>query len=355
MNVILKRSSYKFIPFVTITYIILCFAMFLQPSDVIYWKQFIPGIRQLIYFPLLIAILISAGYLCFLYSFKVPLYNNDHSQLDLSNYDNNLSLPVALLIALSAIGLQYLPSTIIYPMLYTGKNMGTLWLFTIGANCFVFVLLIWVINRRFNFAYFYRAHRLKFNSILPLAVLGIALKFVSVSSTALFMRFNSVGAKIPLASENKILEPVLTLNIYYFISIVILVPIIEEMIFRGVLLRSFEKRLGIISAMVITSILFASIHFSLLRFPGLLIEGIIWAWLVYRGNSIFISIFLHAFDNTKSFLSKITPIYYSPNAFEATHQHLPIIITLMIISVILLTVSIRWFLRISIGSPDAAS
>lgn len=45
-----------------------------------------------------------------------------------------------------------------------------------------------------------------------------------------------------------------------FLAIVIIAPIVEEIIFRGFLLPAFAKRMGVIAAIVITSVLFGALH-----------------------------------------------------------------------------------------------
>lgn len=86
----------------------------------------------------------------------------------------------------------------------------------------------------------------------------------------------------------------------------IVAPIVEEIVFRGVLLKYVEERSNIIFATIITSILFSLVHlfngklegidFYLLIIAGTT-AGIMYAVATYKYNSIWASVVLHIFWN----------------------------------------------------------
>lgn len=59
------------------------------------------------------------------------------------------------------------------------------------------------------------------------------------------------------------------------VGAVIGAPVVEELVYRGLLQRSISRRLGGVGAWVLTSILFAAVHFSAVDFLGLLIAGLV--------------------------------------------------------------------------------
>ncbi|PCF86339.1 CPBP family intramembrane glutamic endopeptidase [Staphylococcus intermedius] len=79
-------------------------------------------------------------------------------------------------------------------------------------------------------------------------------------------------------------------------------PIVEEVVFRGILLKYIEEKTNIIVAMVITSVFFAAVHlfngrltgidFYLLIIGGTAV-GMLYAIAAYRYNSIWASVVLH--------------------------------------------------------------
>jgi membrane protease YdiL (CAAX protease family) len=59
-------------------------------------------------------------------------------------------------------------------------------------------------------------------------------------------------------------------------------PFVEELFFRGLTLRSFERRFTPIVALLCTSVLFAATHLSLESFPALVVFGLVTGALVQR-------------------------------------------------------------------------
>ncbi|CAN5400436.1 hypothetical protein BH10ACT3_BH10ACT3_16810 [soil metagenome] len=74
----------------------------------------------------------------------------------------------------------------------------------------------------------------------------------------------------------------------------ILAPIVEELFYRGLLLRSLEKR-GMAQwvSVVVTALVFAAIHMQPLQFPGLLAFGLVTGALAARSGRLGPSIWAH--------------------------------------------------------------
>ena len=80
------------------------------------------------------------------------------------------------------------------------------------------------------------------------------------------------------------------------------VALVEEMIFRGFILKTFDKYLGRTAALVVPSILFSSVHFIFKRgtweeMTAFLISasiiGILLSIITYKNSSIWPSVFIH--------------------------------------------------------------
>jgi len=80
-------------------------------------------------------------------------------------------------------------------------------------------------------------------------------------------------------------------------SAVIIAPTVEEIVFRRVIYGFLSSRLGLISAVIITSALFAGIHFRLVAFSTLFVLGVIWQIQFIYHKSLFPSILYHSFHN----------------------------------------------------------
>jgi len=95
----------------------------------------------------------------------------------------------------------------------------------------------------------------------------------------------------------------LTLSI---LNVCLLVPVCEELLFRGVILSAWEDR-GRRSAVLASAVLFSMLHGSLLGLPGQLYGGIVMALLVIWTDSIYAGIIYHGvFNGFATILNYIT-------------------------------------------------
>ncbi|MBE6161887.1 MAG: CPBP family intramembrane metalloprotease [Firmicutes bacterium] len=108
----------------------------------------------------------------------------------------------------------------------------------------------------------------------------------------------------------------------YIIYGITLAPIVEELIFRGVILNRLKIRFGIILAIFVSAILFGIAHFDI-NIIGRLIFGLLCAILFFQTRNILNCIILHLLNNASIFmfpvLSKYTNFSINTNSeFEKT-------------------------------------
>lgn len=88
-----------------------------------------------------------------------------------------------------------------------------------------------------------------------------------------------------------------------FITVCILAPVLEEILFRGILLRGLlQKGINPAVAIILSSVLFGLAHMNPWQFLGAGILGSIFAFIYYRTKSLWMCIFLHSLNNTISFI-----------------------------------------------------
>ncbi|HPS38945.1 MAG TPA: ABC transporter permease subunit/CPBP intramembrane protease [Candidatus Cloacimonadota bacterium] len=85
-----------------------------------------------------------------------------------------------------------------------------------------------------------------------------------------------------------------------FLAIALLPGICEELLFRGFLIRFFEKY-SLRWAVVISAILFAAFHLDPFRFVPVLLLGLLLGYLAVRSGSIYSSMFSHLINNGMAF------------------------------------------------------
>lgn len=96
-------------------------------------------------------------------------------------------------------------------------------------------------------------------------------------------------------------------NISQFLSLVIVGPIMEEIMFRGLIFMSFLKRYSSLKSIFSSAFLFALLHISLDRYllPGLMFSFVFasfLAWTLFKTGNIKIVIGCHIFWNFSNYI-----------------------------------------------------
>ena len=85
--------------------------------------------------------------------------------------------------------------------------------------------------------------------------------------------------------------------------VVILAPVVEELIFRGVIMSGFMRNYKASHAIFYSALLFALFHLNPWQFPATLLLGMILGWVRIRTGSILACISGHAIHNGLVFLT----------------------------------------------------
>ncbi len=109
------------------------------------------------------------------------------------------------------------------------------------------------------------------------------------------------------------------------LSNVIIAPLVEEIIFRGLILSRLRKVMPVWTAVIISSIAFAIMHGQLLWIAYTFLLGIVFSLMVLKTGSTLSSIIVHMIFNLFGVLLSVLSI----------HLVLPVIWLLMILGVIL--------------------
>jgi membrane protease YdiL (CAAX protease family) len=93
------------------------------------------------------------------------------------------------------------------------------------------------------------------------------------------------------------------INFLLDLRLLLIVPIIEEVFFRGLILKQFLKQYSPIIAIVLSSLLFSLYHIDPEHLVLLFILGVVQGILYYKTNSILITSITHIIWNTFSLLT----------------------------------------------------
>jgi len=87
------------------------------------------------------------------------------------------------------------------------------------------------------------------------------------------------------------------------VALVLLVPLMEEVIFRGWLQRWLQRRHGAAAAVLATAVTFALGHFNLAGIPSMLLGGLVLGYAAHASGSLWTSVLLHVAANATVALS----------------------------------------------------
>lgn len=82
-----------------------------------------------------------------------------------------------------------------------------------------------------------------------------------------------------------------------FLKVAVIAPIVEELIFRGLIFNGFRRNYNGFVAVFMSALLFALFHLNPWQFPATFVLGLLLGWLMLRTNNIFVAILGHSINN----------------------------------------------------------
>lgn len=156
--------------------------------------------------------------------------------------------------------------------------------------------------------------RIKLPSFLLTLLFAVFLFPVATLANAISMLFvdNTVA---------ELSDQILSLPLWQVIlSVGIVAPFVEEVVFRGVFLQSYQRTGRIIGSIILSSVLFGMMHMNFNQFAYGTVIGIMLALLVDATGSVLASFTAHAFFNTV----EIIVMYITPEFIENAEQYLDV-------------------------------
>lgn len=89
------------------------------------------------------------------------------------------------------------------------------------------------------------------------------------------------------------------------IGVMLIAPVVEELFFRGLLLRTIQERWGTVAAVIGSSVFFGATHLQLLQFAGLTAAGLLFALARVRSGRLGSAIAVHVGFNLTTFVALI--------------------------------------------------
>ena len=178
----------------------------------------------------------------------------------------------------------------------TGKDLSFLvyYLFAMGAS-------FWIAHRKRKYwttvsQYYFEFGSVKIIILVSIAVIALQTGIISPIINLMPMPEFIKKSFSELGKQN---------SIFSFITIVMAAPVLEELIFRGIILDGLLKRYSPLKSIIVSSILFGVIHLNPWQFVAAFIGGIFSGWVYYKTQKLTLSILIHFVNNLFAFSSML--------------------------------------------------
>ena len=183
---------------------------------------------------------------------------------------------------------------------FTGLVVGVVWTFITNL---IFLIYIFTQIKKSNASIIDELRIfLKFKDLIFGIIAGFFLLLIAILMIY-YINIDIESGRIPVIGPIVRNSNTLTLIIFSF-YVVIFVPFVEEIIFRGYIWKILkENKINGIVILLITSVLFALVHLDIPRFEILFASGIVHGFLRLRTNRLGPSFVAHMTTNAIALLS----------------------------------------------------
>lgn len=163
---------------------------------------------------------------------------------------------------------------------------------------------------------------------------GIGVGLALISKIAILFGFLSEK----MTSEQTVSDP------FFFavsmVTAVVLIPVLEELLYRGILFGSFSRCFSYKTAIIFSAVLFLPGHRTL-SWPTVFIIGVLLAWIYWQTDNLAVTMVIHGTINFGTLLS--TPLYN----LLTTNRNLGIMVCLLmvILGILITGLSTKMFLK----------
>ncbi|SKA78591.1 hypothetical protein SAMN05443428_102155 [Caloramator quimbayensis] len=141
----------------------------------------------------------------------------------------------------------------------------------------------------------FESPKINIKNILCLMVLVVGTWFVMSGLAAIFIN-NSQAARETQERLSSILFGS-SKEWFSILSVIIIAPVLEEIVFRGIILQGFLKNYSIKKSVIITAVLFGLFHGNIVQTPIVILLGIVLGIIYIKTSSLFICIIGHMLNN----------------------------------------------------------
>lgn len=207
------------------------------------------------------------------------------------------------------------------------KSNGLIQTIFFILTCLIFICISYVVNHL-------RKQKNEWNfNIINVRFIYIMLVPLLIFQIGINSPLNDIINHL-LSNKAELTNPIS--DLYTTLGALLLAPILEESIFRGIILKGLLTKYTPKFSIIISALIFGLIHGKPLQIWGALLLGLLFGWIYYKTKSLGTTILLHFFAN----LIALTNEYLFFNFIDSTSL-LPIDLFILILSIPLLFLMTR--------------
>ncbi len=135
------------------------------------------------------------------------------------------------------------------------------------------------------------------NDILPGLLIGLGTQIAAgLLYLPLILIFDGIDVSEP---ARELVDKATGFGVFLlFLVVAIGAPLVEELFYRGLTLKAFEKKMSNRLALVLSSLVFAIAHLQLIQFPALFLFGFVAGYLARKYDRLGRAVWAHVGFNT---------------------------------------------------------
>ena len=141
---------------------------------------------------------------------------------------------------------------------------------------------------------------------LKVVLISLSLVFLTILMGAAFSQVyvQLTHKPFPLQRTIPLIKEALQANpVIAWVSVALLIPVVEEILFRGLLFGAFQKWWGITGAILGSAFVFACFHLQIIGFIHLFFVGLILGWARWQTRSLGLPIVIHSLNNATALVA----------------------------------------------------
>jgi len=168
-------------------------------------------------------------------------------------------------------------------------------------------LIVWMIFDQIPcliviiYAYFHRTRLPELNSSkVEVRLFYRYLLFLIIVTGLVFIAYSiaSIIITAPVLFQIDMINDITRdFSIWFYFKVLIVAPLIEEYLFRGIILNGFLKRYSPSRAIILTTILFSLMHLNPVQYFITFLLGLLTGWYFYKTRNLLSCMIIHSLSN----------------------------------------------------------